>query len=355
MLFFNKKTLGLEISDHALKIISLEGEPEKARILSYAEKILPPKIVAGGEILDKKNLSAILKDLLKNSKPQAIEEKELLFALPDSRVFLNVLKITKNSEDLEKLINEAVFSRLPFETDQVYTDWKTTVDSKETREILHVAVEKKILDGYLEVFIAAGLKPIVVEFEAQALARSLFLANETEKNCLILDLGGKTSVLSLHDQDGVRFTKNLALGGEAFSREVAKELGVTFFQAEKMKFKYGLSLAKVKKKKERILQGLLENIIIEIKKSLVYYEKQTNSKVQKIILAGGSSRLPYLIPFLKQVLGYKIVLGDPLSKIKIEKGKNLVARRITSGAVVGAALRGLGRKALEKGVNLVTA
>ena len=64
-----------------------------------------------------------------------------------------------------------------------------------------------------------------------------------------------------------------------------------------------------------IIQDSLKPIISEIKYVFDLYQRQGDSKIEKIVLAGGSAFLPNLPKYLTELLGLSVIIGDPWDRI----------------------------------------
>ncbi len=69
---------------------------------------------------------------------------------------------------------------------------------------------------------------------------------------------------------------------------------------------------------ESMLSTLME-MVTEIRRSLEYYTgREPDHPISRIILFGGTSRLPHIAEFISQELGLDVVIADPLQLIEVE-------------------------------------
>lgn len=150
-----------------------------------------------------------------------------------------------------------------------------------------------------------NLDLISIAAEPYALARSLYLKPEpvdsrlrvedgqSQREAILIDLGGGTTDIALVRRAGVESTKSLAIGGRAFTKRLMQELGLGFTEAEEIKIKYSrkqLSLT-VRRRIREIFKKDINVWLSGVELALVEFS-QTELFPPRILLCGGASLLP---------------------------------------------------------------
>ncbi len=372
MFNFFQKPFGLDIADYSIEVISLGGSVEKSKLLAMGRGILEPGIIEDGKILNKENLKKELLNLISNPKFGKIKNRNCIFCLPESKVFLHFFEIPKGLKKEEKLqrIKTEANETFPHPLEELYYDFIIYPDG----EALLVAAPKNIVDDYLDIFKACQIKPIALEVESESLARALItravakggkedlssLTREKEGTVLIADIGTRTTNFGLFDKDRLRLSILIPVAGRKFTLAIAEKLKISFTEAENLKIKTGLNPEAEEGRVFLILQQELREIIEEVKKIEKYFQEKTGKQIEKIILTGGSAQLPYLPEYLSENLGKKVEIGDPWAKINIDilKKKEYLKEALKINPVVfsvsiGLALRGLIKDPKRTGINLI--
>ena len=366
MFNFFQKPFGLDISDYSIEIVSLGGSLAKPKLLAMARVVLEPGIVEDGKILNKEKLKKTLFDLISNPKFGKIKTKNCIFSLPESKVFLHILKIPQDLKKEEKIqrIKSEVSQTFPYPLEELYYDFiiypalsrKGGVNPE--NEVLLVAATKNIVNDYLEVFKCFKIKPVALETESQGLARTLI--EKEEGAVLIADIGARTTNFGLFDENKLKLSISVPIAGNKFSQAISEKLKISLTEAENLKIKNGLNSETEEGRVFLILQEELRGIIEEIKKIEDYFQEKTGKRIEKIILAGGSAQLPYLSEYLTDNLEKKVAIGDPWAKINIDILKKkeyfreaLKINPILYATVIGLALRGLAKDPKMAGINLI--
>ena len=81
----------------------------------------------------------------------------------------------------------------------------------------------------------------------------------------------------------------------------------------------------------------------EIKKALRFYQVEGGSRVQSVIVSGGSAIMPDVSPVFTQILGLEVVVGNPFSNVETnpEDVKALSGYAPLYSIAVGLAMRRL--------------
>lgn len=321
-LSFKKQLIaGIDISDYSIEFLLLGKNKE---ILEYSRLELEKGIIENGKILNKEALIEKLKKILKRKNVKVIA------SLPESKTFIHLFELDKNlkPEELEKAVYEQAQKIIPLSPMESYWDFYISDSSHQNRQkVLYAGTFKELVDEYLEVFSMAGIEPVVFDLESASLGRALIPVRDyfsklrqkegLNESSLIIDMGARTSNISIFNHDGIlSLSITIPTGGNDFTKAIAKK-----------------------------------EIIDQIKETVKNYEEQFGENINKVILTGGSSLLPKLDEFFSVNLDKKVFIGDPLRNIN--SGRPLAKNMPTAifANVVGLALRGIGK--YEEGINLL--
>jgi len=357
---FKKIAFGLNISDYSVEVIFLSGSIENPYLLVMGRTILKPGIVENGKILNKKELKKSLQDLIKNPKFAKIKTRKLIFALPESRIFLDIFEISKSLKKEEKLefIRSRVSQTFPYPLKELYYDFLIK-NRNHLDEVLLVGAPKDIVNDYLEIFKDLKLQPLALEIESESLARSLIA--DSQATILIVDIGARTTNFAIFSQKELRLSISNEIAGNKFTQSLAERLKISKPEAERIKKEVGLNPEIEEGRIFLILQRDIQvGMIWEIRKIEKYFQKKEGKKIKKIILTGGSSLLPRLPEYLAENLEKEVVIGNPFFKINIDiLRKKEYFKKIPEvsstlySTVIGSALRGLAKKPEKAGINLI--
>ncbi len=353
-----KEIFGLDISDYSIEALALSkpffGKP---KISAYARTILRGEVVVNGVIKNKKKLQDSLVKLLDSARPQAIRTPFCVLSLPDSQIFTTIFKLPAGlkHQEIKNTIPYKAEEVIPFKSSEVYYDFKTITVQGESQEVFYAAVPVKVVNDYVDVLKAVGLKPIAFDLESLSLARALVDVDGKKKGAkLLLDIGARTTNFNIFDLNGIRQSLVIKIAGNRFTRSIMSSAKLTEKQADELKIKTGFDDKKGDRKVVTILQTEFKKIIEEAQKLIDFYQAENQRQITEVILAGGSSLLPKVDQYLADSLKLAVNVGDPLAKI-YDPGALIGVKNkaIIFTNVVGLALRGIEPRPETSDINLL--
>jgi cell division protein FtsA len=141
-----------------------------------------------------------------------------------------------------------------------------------------------------------GLELLSVAAEPYAVARVTGPEESLEFSAIFIDIGGGTTDVAVVNQGGVVGTKMFALGGRAFTKRIAAELGVSFGVAEEQKLAYATGQLSAKET-SRVAGVLAADAAVWRQGIELTLEEFTNVDLlpSRILLCGGGSGLPDIV------------------------------------------------------------
>lgn len=357
MSFLNKKILneganifGLDLSDLSLKIVKLKDHGSIQSVESYVSVPMPPGCVSDGEIRKKDYVVSAIKKAIAISGPKKIRSNKVICSLPETKAFLRIISIPQMDEsEMHEAIKWEMEANIPLPLEQVYYDWqvmpKDLLPEKNKLNLIVVAIAKIAVDQVVETLETAGLEPVGLEIESISQARSLLPEKNNDLTALIVDIGDRRTSFSINKGGFPCFTSSIPLCGQSLTDVISKGMGVSFEEAEKIKYSYGIGNDFKNDSLFRITRSVLENFVQEIERSIDFYLTglKYSESMDKIILCGGGANTKGILPYLSKKLGREIELGNPWTNINLGKklpsiGKN---QSVQYSTAIGLALKGL--------------
>jgi type IV pilus assembly protein PilM len=144
------------------------------------------------------------------------------------------------------------------------------------------------------------------------------------------------------------FARDASVGGSQYTSLLQKELGLSFEQAEGVKRGMPLPEGVEPRPIQPIIETVSETLALEMKKTVDFYRataQDGEGTIQKILLAGGGSKLPGLPDFLANRFEIPVEVFDPFRQIEVDARKfdpDYMREIVPEMAVaVGLALRGV--------------
>src|SRR6187455_1608650 len=126
---------------------------------------------------------------------------------------------------------------IPFDIQDVNLDYQildTADPASKTMDVLLVAAKKEKIADYTGVIGQAGRTPVVVDVDAFALQNAYELNYGFENGSVVVLLNAGASAININivaNEQSV-FTRDVSLGGNAYTEAVQRELNLSFETAE---------------------------------------------------------------------------------------------------------------------------
>ena len=337
MFFEKKKTaLGVDIGTSCIKIAEISlTDLKNPGLLTYGIVNSPYQLAGKNNSEAIRQISTILKNLVVRA---GVSTKKCIISLPNSAVFTSIIDLPPMSpKELGSAVEFEAKKYVPLALSDVDLSWSVIGDQAAAsgkQKILLTAVPKQVTKDYMEIFALAGLEPVVGEIEALALIRSLVGNKAT--NCVIIDIGAKSTGLNIIENGFLRLSRNLNVGGETITKKISQTLNITPLRAEQFKKDFGVTNGTFLPEAIKPVLDLIKN---EVKQLLTIFQSH-NSPLDQIILAGGGANLPGILDFFSS-LGVKVVLGDPLQAVAYNQSQAEILKRysLSLPIAIGLALR----------------
>lgn len=294
--------IGIDIGASSIKALETETSAGKTEIRRWA---LEP--VVGND-----SISA----LKKIAERMHFSNQVLVCALYGKGSLIRYLDMPRMSlEDLRKSFMFDLDKYLPFEPQSIYTDCAILdPESKDKKMfVLLAAVKKEMVEERLKLFKDAGLELDRLTINSIATANAFkylgpSVAPSTNAKA-VLDIGSSISSLMIFKDSSVRFARDIFIGSQELTRQIANIFSVDNAQAEAIKCNPADKL-------EQVIDACdtpINNLITEIRLSMDYFMTEKNVQVDELFLIGGGSLLKGIEGVFEKNLGVKVRMWNPLS------------------------------------------
>lgn len=343
-------SFGLDLSDLSIKVLRMESEGKLHRVSGYASAALPVGSVIDGEILKPEVVVDVMKRLLEEPTMRKMHTRKVVCSLPETKAFLRIIVLPKMDEkEVGEAIRWEIEASIPLTLDQIYYDWQILDKGLVTEEgkinVLFVAVARTVVDQFVSVLESAGMEIVGLETESIAQARSLLSEIDEQKTTLIVDIGDRRTSFLISVGSTSCFTSSVPLSSQMITDAIAKNLRISFQEAENIKINEGLGSLSLRGPVFQAALPVLENIASEIEKSISFYLENLrySSGIDSIILCGGGSNMRGLLPYLSRRLNQEVVLGNPWVNVHLGNRLPPIDRNhsVQYSTAIGLALRGI--------------
>ena len=391
--------LGVDIGTASIKIVELENYRGQAKLKSFGYADLNTSILSTSTEKSNQLIADYIQNIVKKSR---MESNQAIAALPTFSVFTSIISLPPMpKKDLGEAIKWEAKKFIPLPIEDMILDWKIlnkkdiqveessnisaniskffkskkveeikqpeeiakkVADSTETEassnanevanfmsgeksvmgaknyRILLTAAPKNLVARYLDIFKRTNLHLLSLETEAFALSRAL-IGNDIS-SVMIVDIGSNNTDICVIEGGVPILNRGIDAGGSVITKAIMNSMNVNLDRAEQFKRDFGL-MSGANRSVPNTIQNALNPMINEIKYVFDLYQRQGNAKIEKIVLAGGSSFLPNLPSYLAQLLNLPVIIGDPWDRIVYPMDLKPVLQEIgpRMAASIGLAMR----------------
>jgi type IV pilus assembly protein PilM len=350
-----RPVVGLDIGSSAVKAVELRPAGKGGwKVVGWGVEPVPPDSIVDGAIIDGTAVADAIRRLFDGKRVKA---KDVAASLSGNAVI--VKKITVPAMTDAELADSIVWEAeqyIPFDIQDVNLDYQvltsaTDAGPKGTMDVLLVAAKKEKIVDYTGVITQAGRTPLIVDIDAFAL-QNAYEANYgfTDGEVVaLINAGASATNINIVQGDQSVFTRDVSIGGNAYTEALQKELSLPYESADALKRgEAGADTGGMTYDEARpVLRAVSDNVLLEIQKTFDFYKATAVSdRIDKIAVSGGASRAEGFMELLSDRFGAPVEAFDPFRRVKFDAAKfgvtDIAAVAPMAAVAVGLALRRAG-------------
>jgi type IV pilus assembly protein PilM len=290
-----------------------------------------------------------LRDLMREKK---IKPGPVMISISSQIVFSTYVKLPLVQQDkVAQIVRYEAQQNIP-SIEEVVWDYQLVSSGEGDMNAMIVAAKIDLVKKLTDCVEAAGLVPEVVDVSNMALYNAMrFNYGDLEGCSMILDMGARSTSVIFTEGRKI-FSRTVPIAGNAITKEIMKEFGIPFEDAEALKLEhafvgfgssYDESEKGTRERVAKVVRNVMTRLHAEISRTINFYRSQQGgSQPLRLYLAGGSSVIGHLETFLRDKLKIDVEFLNPFANVTVSEAIDTeqVARDIMiMGEVVGVALR----------------
>jgi type IV pilus assembly protein PilM len=312
----------LDIGSSSVKAVQIREGKRGMELVAFGMEPLVPQTIVDGTIMDQGAVVDAIRTLWGRLR---LKQKDVAIAIAGHSVIIKKIAVPAMSPtDLREQIPYEAEHHIPFAKDDVEIDYEVMPGHSPTGqlEVLLVAAKKEVVQDYVGVVRDASLVPVVVDVAAfaseNAYERNYDLA--PGETVVLINIGAGISNINIIRNKSSMFTRDVTIGGNAFTEEIQKQLNVSQDEAEA--YKVGGSYDEhgvVPQEVERIIEGVGEVMAGEFQRSIDFFlATAADTNVTKVCLSGGTAKVTALHRAIEKRSRLTVEVVDSWRRVAID-------------------------------------
>lgn len=320
LFYKDRPIIGIDISNTGIKVMAIDAK--RWLVLGYGSVDLEPTKVKEAFEGDGAYLISHLSTLLKEKIVGTLPSNHAIIGIPTSRTYSRTFTVPTS---VEKVLHDAVLTEadqyIPIPSNALYIDHEIIERDKNNLTVLMSAVSQPVVDSILHVVNEAGLRPILIEPSISAVARLLAATEDGHLPTVIVDIGPAGTDIAILDNEVIRVTGSVAIGGNTLTLAIAKKLNISLENAHQLKVLNGLSAGPRQQKLVSALEPSLERIATEVQKIMRYYNERISKdhKLEQLLVVGSGSNVPGIGEYFTDKLVMAARVASPWQRLDFGK------------------------------------
>ncbi len=339
--------VGIDIGSHSVKAVLLNQSDEGYVLESVATEVMPRGAIIDREIQD---IDAVGKVVAKIRKEITSSVTQAAAAVSGQTVITKVIYMDVNlsEQELASQIEIEADSLIPYPLDEVSLDFeKLDINESDPTKVnvLLSAARTESIEARVVALEAANFQTRVIDVESYAISRTYDLSlsqlpdDANDKTVAIVDIGATMTLFSVTDSGTHIYSRDQLFGGEQYTRSIVSYYNLTFEEAEKAKINNELP----PNYNFEVLGPFHTIFVQQIRRAIqMFLTSSGKSKIDYLIVSGGSAAIEGLDTLLSEELGMHTVIADPFQYMTVSESidKDSLAKNASQYMVAaGLALR----------------
>jgi type IV pilus assembly protein PilM len=324
---------GIDIGQCGVKALRCVASDEPGKIRAEAFDFIEyPKILSQPEANPEEMVAEALQQFLSRN---AVRGDRVAISVPGQSGLARFVKLPPvEVKKIPDLVSYEARNQIPFELDDVIWDYQQMGGGMIEEgfaidiEIGLFAMKREQVLKYLKPFEKAGIEVDIVQLTPLSLYNYIVFDQLKDKlpepelydpenppdSIMILSLGTDTTDLVI--TDGFRvWQRSLPIGGNHFTKALAKELKQTFAKAEHIK--RNAAQAENPKALFQAMRPIFADLVTEVQRSMNFFANiHKKATIASGVALGNTAKLPGLVRFLSQNLKMPIQRSDAFAGLE---------------------------------------
>ena len=320
MFFAKKNLIGVDIGAHSVKLADIDFGRGGARLNHFLMLPSPSGAFSSGELEQPGLIAEVISNI---TRELGSKKKNAATAIWGSSSIVKRITIPRMEEDLvaEQVRWEAE-QYIPFDLNEINLDFRilknaTGAKEKETMDLLIVAAQQDSIIRFAEAVTDGGLGLDVLDIAGFALANCFEInyGRLSGQSVLLINMGCQLTNFVVIESGEVVFCRDLAVGGQTYTTELQRNLGLSFEEAESIKISFSVGEG-VPPEAVECINKTHDQVTEELVAGLDFFNSTSSAApLSKAFVSGGGAKISGLVGHLSKKLGVSAEVLNAFNKV----------------------------------------
>jgi len=302
-----RKSIGLEIGDGLVKVMSIGFTPKENKLLGF-------EMVAVNFREGRQGIVNAMAEVLKRLNLKK-KDKINISVSGESVMVRDIHWPQMSDEEIRKALKFEVERQVHFKADEIVFDYYSVIDKSiadtKTRVVL-VAAKKDLIENYSSLVESAGYKCGFVEVDTFSLLNCFYINGPevpADKTVALINVGLEVTNIDIIKGKIVGLTKDAFVAWSNLVDALPEDVELDFNNVTALK---GLMGTDDVYELSLFIMNALSN---QVRRTIEFYESQGRDTVEEVFLSGRLAMYKNLDKYLQDILGLKVTIWDPIANI----------------------------------------
>jgi type IV pilus assembly protein PilM len=314
-----KTTVGLDIGSSSIKVVEIAHDRSGDRLVNFGISEPLSEAIVDGEIMDRQLVHEAITNLLESRQ---IRNRDVVTAVSGRAVIVKKILMDRLSEeDAKEAIQWEAEQHVPYDVNDVSLDFQIinpNIDQKKM-QVLLVAAKKDMIQSHADILREAGLTPTIIDVDSFAIQNAVEANYDLAPSEVIalINIGAEITNVNIVQNQVPHFTKDLSVGANAFVEGIQRRHNVS--QAEALGALRGRGDGSIDV--APVVHTTCEDLSVQLDRAIAFLKSAGDAeRVDRIMLSGGSARVPGLADFLNQRHQVPVEIVNPIQRLQADPG-----------------------------------
>jgi len=346
-----QQPIGLDIGHNSIKMIQLLINEGQISVIAADET----RIDSGVKSDEQSRRSFIISAIKRMLTNGGFLGRNVVSCIPSDKLRITSIRLAEAERyDIEQALRREIAQRFGLDPDKDSMDYMVAGSVRQgdeiKNELILFATDNETIKNHIATLEQADLRPVAIDTIPCALfrsfERSLRRQEDRDRTSVFVNVGSCFTTVVFGRGGEISFIKQIQIGGQKFTREIAEKLGIDVSEAEVLQealrvdpglFSMATDIsvqASVENEHNHnidmstrqamvdAVSAVAEDLVREISLCLRYYTVTFRGKrVERAVFAGGGPYEDILLNILKRRLAVEIELAQPLRGLDLSSGK----------------------------------